>query len=150
MWIAQRADNKSVDPGKLDNLAAGRIARGMSPFDTLIKESLEEAGIANALAATANAAGVVRCKREVEEGMHHELIFVHDLLLPESFVPQNQDGEVSGFQCVPIAQLLARLEKTPDEFTVDAALVALDCLIRRGVIKSDRKDYLELIHAMRP
>ena len=150
MWIARRADNKSVDPGKLDNLAAGRIARGMSPFETLVKESFEEAGIPPALARTANGAGVVRCKREVDEGMHHELMFVHDLIVPETFVPKNQDGEVSGFQCVPIAKMLERLEENPDEFTVDAALVALDCLIRRGYFTSDRGDYLEIIHALRP
>ena len=150
MWLSTRADNKSVDPGKLDNLAAGRIARGMGAFDTLVKESFEEAGIAREQAITAHGAGVVRCKREVDEGMHHEIMFVHDILLPEHFVPQNNDGEVSAFQCVPIAEILTRLEDDPYEFTVDAALVALDCLIRRGFFTSDRKDYLEIIHAMRP
>ena len=150
MWIARRADNKSVDPGKLDNLAAGRISRGMSPYETLIKESFEEAGISPELAMTANGTGVVRCKREVEEGMHHELMFVHDIMLPESFVPQNQDGEVSGFQCMPIKKMRERLEEDPDEFTVDAALVILDCLIRRGYFTSERTDYLEIIHALRP
>ena len=150
MWIAQRADNKSVDPGKLDNLVAGRIARGMSPFETLVKESFEEAGISPELAKTAYGTGVVRCKREVEEGMHYELMFVHDILLPEKFLPQNQDGEVSGFQCVPITKMLERLEENSDEFTVDAALVVLDCLIRRGYCTSERNDYLEIIHALRP
>ena len=150
MWIARRADNKSVDPGKFDNLAAGRISRGMSPFETLIKESYEEAGISPVLAATANSTSVVRCKREVEEGMHHELMFVYDIILPENFKPQNQDGEVSGFQCVPITTMLERLEESPDEFTVDAALVVLDCLIRRGYFTSERTDYLEIIHALRP
>ena len=150
MWIAKRADNKSVDPSKLDNLAAGRIPRGMLPFETVVKESFEEAGIAPELAKSANGAGVVRCKREVEEGLHHELIFVHDIVLPEHFAPQNQDGEVSGFECVPIAKVMERLETSPDEFTVDAALVALDCLIRRGYFTSDRSDYLEIIHALRP
>lgn len=150
MWIAKRADDKSIDPGKLDNLAAGRIARAMSPFETLVKESFEEAGIARELAVTAKGAGVVRCKREVEEGLHHELIFVHDLTLPENFTPKNQDGEVSGFECVPLASMIERLEDRAGEFTVDAALVALDCLIRRGVFTSDREDYLEIIHALRP
>ena len=150
MWIAKRADNKSVDPSKLDNLAAGRIPRGMTPFETVVKESFEEAGITPELAKTAKGAGVVRCKREVEEGLHHELIFVHDIVLPENFVPKNQDGEVSGFECVPIARMMERIEGNPDEFTVDAVLVALDCLIRRGVFTSDRKDYLEIIHALRP
>ena len=150
MWIATRADNRPIDPGKLDNLAAGRIPRGSSPFDTLIRESDEEAGIGGELARAANGAGAVRCKREVEEGLHNEIIFVHDLMLPENFEPANRDGEVAGFACLPIGEVMALLNSTPELFTVDAAVVALDCLIRRGHIGSDREDYLEIIHAMRP
>ena len=150
MWIARRADTKAIDPGMLDNLAAGRIARGMTPNETLIKESREEAGINAELARTAKGAGAVRCKRAVDEGLHNEIIFVHDIVLPESFNPANQDGEVAEFTSLPIAELLRRLETEPGDFTVDAVLVILDCLIRRGFIGSDRDDYLDLIHALRP
>lgn len=149
MWLARRAASKYVEPGKLDNLAAGRITRGFSPLQTLAKESLEEAGIDAALIALARAAGAVRCKRETEEGLHNEVIFVHDIILPETFVPQHHDGEVAAFECVPIADLPAVLEN-PSQFTVDAALVIVDCLLRRGYLHSDRADYLDLIHAMRP
>lgn len=149
MWLARRAESKYVEPGKRDNLAAGRITRGYSPLQTLAKESLEEAGIDAALASQARAAGAVRCKRETEEGLHNELIFVHDIILPESFVPVNRDGEVASFDCVPITDLLTMLEN-PSQFTVDAALVIVDCLLRRGYLHSDRVDYLDLIHALRP
>lgn len=149
MWLARRAESKHIDPGKLDNMAAGRIARGYSASQTLAKEALEEAGIPPELAAQAREAGAVRCRREVEEGLHNEIIFVYDLILPESFTPQNQDGEVASFECVPITDLLKRLE-SPAQFTADAALVIVDCLLRRGYLTSDRDDYLDLIHAMRP
>ncbi|MFM7461174.1 MAG: DUF4743 domain-containing protein [Burkholderiales bacterium] len=149
MWLAKRAATKYMDPGKLDNIAAGRIARGYTPVSTLIKESFEEAGIPNDLARQARAAGAVRCKQKVEEGLHNEVIFVHDLILPDSFVPTPQDGEVESFECVPVADLLKRLER-PSQFTIDSALVIVDCLIRRGYINSDREDYLDLLHAMRP
>jgi isopentenyldiphosphate isomerase len=149
MWLAKRAESKHVDPGKWDNIAAGRVARGFSPTQTLVKESFEEAGIGPELAQQARAAGAVRSKREVEEGFHHEIIFVYDLILPENFVPQNNDGEVVEFDCIPIADLLKRLEN-PSQFTVDSALVIVDCLLRRGYLNSDRDDYLDLIHAMRP
>ena len=150
MWIARRAETKAIDPGMLDNLAAGRIARGMTPCETLVKECFEEAGLHADLARTAKGAGAVRCKHAVDEGLHNEIIFVHDLILPENFTPANQDGEVAAFTCMPIAELLQRLENTPGDFTVDAALVILDCLIRRGYIGSDRDDYLDIIHALRP
>ena len=150
MWIARRADSKAIDPGLLDNLVGGRIPRGLSPFETLVKECFEEAGMAADLARTAKGAGVVRSKREVEEGLHHEIIFVHDIILPESFVPANKDGEVADFTCMPIAELLAQIEKKADIFSIDAALVILDCLIRRGYLGSNREDYLDIIHALRP
>lgn len=150
MWIARRADDKSIDPGLLDNMVAGRIARGMSAFGTLVKECYEEAGMDAGIARTAKGAGAVRCKREVDEGLHNEIIFTHDIILPENFVPANQDGEVADFTCMPIAEVLRLLEGKPASFTVDAALVVLDCLIRRGYLGSDREDYLDFIHALRP
>jgi 8-oxo-dGTP pyrophosphatase MutT (NUDIX family) len=150
MWIGRRAESKDVDPGKLDNLTAGRIPRGMTPFATLIKECAEEAGMAPALAKTAKAAGAIRARYPVDEGLHNEIIFVHDVILAESFEPQNQDGEVAEFVCMSIADVLDIIETRPAEFTRDAALVILDCLIRRGYLTADRDDYLEMIHAMRP
>lgn len=149
MWIAQRAGSKAIDPGKLDNITAGRIARGYTPRQTLVKEAWEEAGIPGEIAHGAKSSGAVRCKYAVDEGMHHEVMFVHDLRLPADFTPKNQDGEVSGFECHSMAEVMRMLE-SPAQFTVDAALVIIDCLIRRGYIASDRDDYLELIHAMRP
>jgi len=46
MWLARRAAHKDTDPGMLDNLVAGGVARGESPWQTLRRESWEEAGIA--------------------------------------------------------------------------------------------------------
>jgi len=149
MWLARRAESKHVDPLKLDNIVGGRIARGYSPLETLVKEGLEEAGIGKDLIGLARASGAVRCKREVEEGLHNEVIFVHDIILPDTFTPENQDGEVASFECVPIVDLLTKLD-TPSQFSVDAALVFVDCLLRRGYLHSDRDDYLDLIHAIRP
>jgi 8-oxo-dGTP pyrophosphatase MutT (NUDIX family) len=149
MWLARRAANKHQDPGKLDNIAAGRIARGFSPWETLVKESFEEAGIVERLTKNAKSTGAIKSIREVDEGLHHEIIFTHDIVLPENFTPQNQDGEVSEFLCVPISEIMTMLEDGAD-FTVDAMLVIVDCLIRHAYITADRDDYLELIQAMKP
>lgn len=150
MWLATRADTKAVDPGKWDCIAAGRIPRATLPFENMIKEAFEEAGISAELMQTAKGAGAVRSKRSVNEGLHHEIVFVHDIMLPDSFQPINQDGEVAAFDCVPIAEVQSLLYTTPERFTPDAALVVIDCLIRHGNIASDRDHYLDLIHAMRP
>jgi 8-oxo-dGTP pyrophosphatase MutT (NUDIX family) len=153
MWLAKRASTKHVDPGRWDNIVAGRIARGSTPIETLYKECAEEAGMDRALVAHARAAGAIRSKHAVEEGLHSEIVFVHDIDLPESFTPQNQDGEVEGFECVSMTNLLHRFENTSEwknAFTTDAALVIIECLLRRGYFSSNRSDYLSLIHALRP
>jgi Domain of unknown function (DUF4743)/NUDIX domain len=149
MWLARRAASKQMDPLKLDNMVAGRIARGYTPLTTLAKESIEEAGLGSELITLARGAGAVRVKREVDEGLHNEIIFVHDIILPDNFKPVNQDGEVAEFECVPVTEVLTRLRST-SLFTVDAALVIIDCLLRRGYINSEYGDYLEVIHALRP
>ncbi len=149
MWVAKRDERKAIDPGRLDNMTAGRIARGYSPQQTLIKEAGEEAGLVLEMANTARAVGAVRCKYLVEEGLHQEIMFVHDVMLPADFIPKNNDGEVAGFHCYAMEEILTMLA-APAQFTVDAALVMIDCLIRHGYIGPERDDYLDLIHAMRP
>ncbi len=152
MWVARRSLSKAIDPDMFDNLVGGRIACGMTPLETLRKECLEEAGIGPELAQTARAAGVVRICREVDEGVHREQIFVHDLHLPADFEPNNQDGEVSDFVCLPISDIIERLDALDGsgEFTADAIVVMLDYLVRHGFLTSERSDYIEILKAIRP
>jgi 8-oxo-dGTP pyrophosphatase MutT (NUDIX family) len=67
----------------------------MSVDETLRKEAWEEAGIPPALLQDLNCAGAVRVEYSVPEGLHREILFVHDLWLPHDFKPVNQDGEVA-------------------------------------------------------
>jgi 8-oxo-dGTP pyrophosphatase MutT (NUDIX family) len=133
MWIATRSPTKAVAPGKLDNMVAGGIRAGMDETATLVKECFEEAGIQPALAAGAQRTGVVEFVRAVPEGVDTQRIAVFDIELPAGFVPCNQDGEVAGFELLPVREVLRRLHQ-PQAFTVDAALVAWDCLERRGMV----------------
>lgn len=149
MWIAERAASKDTDPGKLDNIAAGRIARAMTPQQTMLKESGEEAGIDAPLSASIKPAGAIRCARETPEGFHHEIIFTHDLIVQETFEPINRDGEVNAFHCLPLREVMDLLERNPAAFTVDAAMVIVDFLVRRGYFTAQREDYLSLIRLMR-
>lgn len=131
MWVARRSATKPIDPGMLDNLIGGGISAGLSLEETLIKEAWEEAGIGPELASSARRGGTVRILREVPEGVQSEVISVYDLALPADFVPKNQDGEVSEFQCLGFNDVL-RLLRDSDEFTLDATLVAMDYFNRRS------------------
>lgn len=152
IWLARRSKTKHIDPGKLDNLVGGRISRGMSATDTLYKEAWEEAGIPKDTAKAARAAGALRVCRKIPEGVHREIIFVHDLYLGQEFRPENQDGEVERFYCVTPEDALARVEKmtTGGDFTVEAAIVMLNFLVRRGFYSPERADYVDLLRAMTP
>ncbi len=133
IWIARRSPTKAIDPGMLDTMVGGGLATGLSIAQTVIKESWEEAGVPAQIAATARAAGAVRVLREVPEGLHAEIIYVYDLVLPPEFAPCNQDGEVAEFRRLTLRDVARELDADAP-YTVDAGLVTLDCLVRRGVI----------------
>jgi 8-oxo-dGTP pyrophosphatase MutT (NUDIX family) len=133
MWIARRSPEKAIDPGMLDNMVGGGLASGLSIEQTLVKEAWEEAGVPGELAAAARPAGSMRILREVPEGLHAEIIYAHDLALPKAFVPVNQDGEVAELALWSFDAVHAALASDA-EFTVDAGLVAIDCLLRHGVL----------------
>ena len=136
MWLARRSPTKATDPGMLDNLVGGGIAAGFSVESTVVKEAWEEAGIGDALAATAHRTGIVHVMRALPDGLQRETVFAHDLDLPADFRPVNQDGEATGHRLVDVddgARAIA-IDSGPDEVTVDASVVVLDFLIRHGRI----------------
>ena len=150
MWFARRSATKAVDPGLLDNLVGGGIAAGMRVDATLFKEAWEEAGVAQALARRARPAGVVHVCRAMFDGLQRETVFVHDLELPAGFAPANQDGEAVEHRLVDLgeaARLIAQA-RGPDQVTLDASVVVLDYLIRRGEIAPDDPGFATL-EAMR-
>jgi len=143
MWIARRSATKAIDPGMLDNLVGGGIAAGRSIAATLVKEAGEEAGIDASLARDAVPAGAVQILRAQPDGLQHESIFVHDLWLPETFVPTAVDGEVAATALVSLADAarIAANASGPDAATADAALVIADCLLRHGAIAPSAPGY---------
>jgi hypothetical protein len=133
LWVAERAADKALDPGKLDHLVAGGIPAGLSPRDTLGKEAAEEAAIPPALAQQAVAVGRIVYAMERPEGLRRDRLHCYDLWLPEDFSPHPADGEVAGFALWPLPQVLAQLRKT-DNFKFNVALVLIDLFLRFGLI----------------
>jgi 8-oxo-dGTP pyrophosphatase MutT (NUDIX family) len=134
VWIGRRAADKKLDPGKLDNLVAGGVPAGLTPFETLLKEADEEAALPEAL--TAQARQVARFSYDMEraEGLRRDVIYAYDLELPEDFQPHPSDGEVEHFDLWPLPRVLKVLNTT-DEFKFNVALVLTDLLIRFGLIE---------------
>ena len=147
MWIARRAAIKATDPGMLDNLVAGGMPSAEDAWRTLLRECGEEAGIPEALAATARAAGSFRLCRDVPEGLNREVLHVYDLALPADFAPRNMDGEVSEFQSLDMPAVLERIAR--GELTVAAALVAADYALRQGALPDESGEIRAAIDACR-
>jgi 8-oxo-dGTP pyrophosphatase MutT (NUDIX family) len=150
LWIARRADTKPVDPGMLDLIVGGGQPMGLSPWDNLMKECREEAGLPVELARKAKPVGIITLLALIQGHMRVGLQFNYDLELPRGFTPQNTDGEVAGFTLMPVGAVIERL-RTADEFSYDVALVQLDFLIRHGFVGPEDPDFLDLVaHLRRP
>ncbi len=132
MWIARRSPRKAIDPGLLDNLVGGGLAAGSSVRGTLVKEAREEAGLDEATASQARPAGTLRIHRLQPDGVQRETIFVHDLHLPPTVVPHNEDGEVVAFRLAAPEDVarMAGATDGPEVVTADASLVMADWLLR--------------------
>lgn len=142
LWVAQRALTKATDPGLRDNLVGGGVPQGQTPHETLVREGWEEAGLTPAQMAPARLGRVLRLHREIPEGLQLEDLHSFDLALPPGLVPQNQDGEVAGFECLPVADALALAAS--GAMTVDAELVTLDFALRHRLLPAAQTELLAL------
>jgi 8-oxo-dGTP pyrophosphatase MutT (NUDIX family) len=148
VWISRRSADKPVDPDKLDNLVGGRIAAGMTVDETLRKEAWEEAGLAPSLLGDLNCVSAVRVEYSVPEGLHREILFVHDLWLPPDYRPANQDGEIAEIRLVPVEEAIQSL--LAGEFTLDAGTAMVDGLLRLGAVLPEDPQYLDLQRLLKP
>jgi len=131
LWVGKRAADKKLDPGKLDHLVAGGVPAGYTPFEALLKEAEEEAGLSEAMAAQARQVAVFKYNMERPEGLRRDVLYAYDIELPDDFIPHPMDGEVESFALWPLAQV-AEVLCTTDEFKFNVALVLIDLLLREG------------------
>lgn len=148
MWIGKRSMQKQTGPGKLDQVVAGGQPVGLSVWDNLMKECAEEAGMSDALAATATPVGTVSYLTERAEGLRHDVLFNYDIDVPVDFQPTPTDGEVDAFYLWPIEDVMARIRET-DDFKFNAALVIIDFAVRHGVLKPDDPEYIAVTEGVR-
>lgn len=140
LWIGERAANRPIDPGKLDNLIGGGQPIGLSIRENVAKEAQEEAGITAELASTARQVGELRYRLERPEGLRSDTLFVFDLELPESFTPCNTDGEVAAFHLWRLDKVAEIIHDT-DRFKFNCSLVIIDFMIRHGFMTDAHPEY---------
>lgn len=133
LWVGWRSKNKSVAPGKLDNLVAGGVPSGLSPMQTLLKEAAEEASMPPTLAAKARRVSRLSYRMADGPGIRRDVLHCFDLDLPEDFTPVPADGEVERFELWPVGRVLQAVRDTSDvKFNVN--LVLIDLFLREGLV----------------
>ncbi|KAH7572322.1 hypothetical protein ACOSQ2_015681 [Xanthoceras sorbifolium] len=148
LWIGKRSQVKPTYPGMLDQLVAGGLPHGIACGKNLIKECEEEAGIPTSLSSGAIAVGAVSYMDIDGYSYKRDVLFCYDLKLPEDFVPQNQDGEVEGFQLIPVTQVANVIRRTK-LFKPNCSLVIIDFLFRHGYIRPEFFGYLDLLQSLK-
>ena len=133
LWVARRAADRPLDPGKLDHLAAGGVPAGLTPEQTLAKEAEEEAGIPASLSAQARRVATLGYSMDREEGLRRDRLACFDLLLPDSFQPVPHDDEIESFALWPLPDVLERV-RTTDDFKFNVNLVLIDLFLREGLL----------------
>ncbi|KAI8379362.1 NUDIX hydrolase domain-like protein [Radiomyces spectabilis] len=147
MWVARRALTKPTWPGLLDNCVAGGISYKYSTKETIVKECDEEASIPADLAVKAQNASCVSYYTYTEHGLQPETQYIFDLALPAHFTPTPRDGEVQCFYLWPMDKVKETILN--GEWKPNCALVAIDFMIRHGMINADEEpDYIEISYRL--
>ncbi|KAK8286374.1 hypothetical protein V6Z11_D08G286100 [Gossypium hirsutum] len=148
LWLGKRSLVKSTFPGMLDHLVAGGLPHGIACGENLIKECEEEAGIPRTLSSRAISVGAVSYSDIDGHRFKRDVLFTYDLKLPESFVPNNQDGEVESFKLIPVKHV-ANIIKRTDFFKTNCNIVIIDFLFRHGYITPECFGYLDLLQSLK-
>lgn len=147
LWVARRAATKVLDPGKLDNIAAGGVPAGLEPDETMVKEAGEEAAIPPALMTKVRRHAALRYVMERPEGLRRDTLIPYDLELDEGFLPCPNDGEAEGFELWPAKQVLEAL-RDGEGFKFNVPLVLLGLMLRERLIDPDGVDGEALARAL--
>ncbi|CAI1525420.1 hypothetical protein SEUBUCD646_0J03330 [Saccharomyces eubayanus] len=158
-WIPRRSKTKQTWPLMLDNIIAGGLGYPYGIYETVLKESVEEANLQKSIIeASIKAAGVVSylyftgdisvtAFDKESDFIVGEVEYVYDLKLDKDIIPKPNDGEVESFNLFSLQETINALKRK--EFKPNCALVTVEFLIRHGYITPENEpNYLELVARM--
>lgn len=151
-WIPQRNLNKSSYPGLLDNTVAGGVDGTEEPFECLVREASEEAGLPEEqVRRDARAVGAVTYFNIDDERaggvtglMNPGLLFVYDLEVGPEVQFKSVDDDIHAFYLMNVEEVKSAM--AAKKFKPASANVLVDFLIRHGLITAeDDCDYTEIV-----
>lgn len=146
LWIPRRSPTKPTFPNMLDNTIAGGLGHPYGLWETVVKESYEEAGISEEFVTkNAKSVGVVQYMYQTPKGrVQPEVEYLYDLEFPNEtdVIPHPVDGESQDFQLMTVDEVLARF----DEFKPNCKMVIVDFLVRHGFVNPENEaNYAQLL-----
>ncbi|PYI32739.1 putative thiamine pyrophosphokinase [Aspergillus indologenus CBS 114.80] len=151
-WIPQRNPNKKTYPGLLDNAVAGGMAIGETPWQCLVREAEEEAGMtADRVRSDARAAGTVTWLNVSDARasgpvglMNPGVLFVYDMEMGAEEVLRPVDQDIWQFHCMGVESVKQALLE--GRFKPSSGAVMLDFLIRHGLLTAEQEPhYAEIV-----
>ena len=154
IWAARRSPKKVLYPNKLGVTVGGSLPAGESPFECLVRESQEEAGLdADIVKAHAKSVGTIsyvtasdsKSTSGGEPGLiRAEVQYIYDMKVGKDIVPKPYDMEASDISLYSIKQIKDALDN--GEFTPANACLMLDFFIRHGLTTFDNEvNYTQII-----
>jgi 8-oxo-dGTP pyrophosphatase MutT (NUDIX family) len=160
VWVSRRSSHLYTYPGMLDVTVGGGVKSGVSPIQTIVQESEEEASLpADFISQHARPRGAISHMSVTGQDFKGEkglvvpdYIYVYDIELPHDIVPRPHDDEVEAFYCMSIEELQAAVLR--NEFKPDSAAVLIHFMITHGYLTAENEpDYVEInmrLHRMLP
>jgi 8-oxo-dGTP pyrophosphatase MutT (NUDIX family) len=116
------------------------VPHGQTPFDALLREGHEEAGLDTRTMRRATPCGVLDVHCDIAEGLMHEHLHAFDLRMPPDLQPCNQDGEVAELRCMAVADAIECA--AAGGMTLDATLVTLHFALRHRLLAGQERNEL--------
>ncbi len=147
LWISKRSPF-IIDPNSYDNMVAGGVSFGYSLVETLFKECLEEANIPAEIVENFTWGYKFRYTLERYAGIRNDLVYSFNIEIPQNFIPEALDGEVSNFYLMSLEEVY-NLLKTNDNIKFNSFLVIASFLLNNSNILSiaERKIINKLAYA---
>jgi 8-oxo-dGTP pyrophosphatase MutT (NUDIX family) len=146
IWVPRRSPHLFVYPSKLDTTVAGGVKADNTPFECIVAEADEEASLpANYVKEHTVSTGVITYVTENKQAgtIRPDVIYVFDIELPDTIIPEPKDNEVSEFYLWTVEEITQAMLR--QEFKPNCNLVMIDFFIRHGIITQDNEaDFVEI------
>ena len=146
--IAKRSSSIKSYPNLLDTMVAGFLPLNYNPRVKLIEEAYEEAGIDNKKIKNVKFVSYVNFIEANMFNCKRGSIIIFDLLLPNTFIPRNNDGEVESFNNLGMNKV-SSLTKSSKYFKFDSRLVAIDFLLRHSFFQNNYQELITKLNILR-